>query len=541
MEAQAFRPPSPVHPSSLIKTQLPNKPIFNFSFIPKKPNSPFPYLTHFTKPKFKNFTAVSPSVSTETPVEDETEIVDKDDKFDWFSQWYALMPVCDLDKRAPHGKKVMGLDVVVWWDKNEDSWKVFDDSCPHRLAPLSEGRIDQWGRLQCVYHGWCFGGSGDCKLIPQAPLDGPPVHTFQRACVAVYPSTVQNGIVWFWPNTDPQYKDILSKKKPPYIPELDDPSFTCQMFNRDIPYGYEILIENLMDPAHVPYAHYGIMRGVPQPSVKLDREGGRPLEINVNKIDKNGFTAKQQNGEWNFIAPCLFYGSIKTGGSPDKGSGVSAGSTNGKLAQKPTKQVLLIFICMPVSPGNSRLIFISPRNFAVWIDRFVSRWMFHIGQNLIIDSDLYLLHVEEKKVMEAGPSNWQKLCFVPTKADANVVAFRKWLKKYADGQINWGNKFDGSLPPTPPREQLMDRYWSHVVNCSSCNTAYKGLNVLETSLQVFSVAAVAIVAATKQGMISVALRNTLVIAAVMCFVGSKWLSHFIYKNFRYHDYNHAFK
>ncbi|KAI3747064.1 hypothetical protein L6452_09507 [Arctium lappa] len=167
--------------------------------------------------------------------------------------------------------------------------------------------------------------------------------------------------------------------------------------------------------------------------------------------------------------------------------------------------------------------------------------MYHIGQNLVIDSDLYLLHVEEKKVLEAGLSNWQKVCFVPTKSDANVVAFRKWLKKYAGGRVEWGNKFDGSLPPTPPREVLMDRYWSHVVNCSSCNAAYKSLNAIEVSLQVFSLASVAIVAATKQGMISVAARNTLVVAAVMCFVGSKWLSHFIYKNFRYHDYNHAFR
>ncbi|KAM0011816.1 putative pheophorbide a oxygenase [Helianthus debilis subsp. tardiflorus] len=137
---------------------------------------------------------------------------------------------------------------------------VFDDMCPHRLAPLSEWRIDQWGRLQCVYHGWCFSGSGDCNLIPQAPPDGPPVHTFGKACAGVYPSTVQNGIVWFWPNTDSQYKDILTTKKPPYIPELDDPSFTNQMFNRDIPYGYEVLIENLMDRSHVPYAHYGILK-----------------------------------------------------------------------------------------------------------------------------------------------------------------------------------------------------------------------------------------------------------------------------------------
>ncbi|GJU16439.1 hypothetical protein Tco_0296104 [Tanacetum coccineum] len=76
----------------------------------------------------------------------------------------------------------------------------------------------------------------------------------------------------------------------------------------------------------------------------------------------------------------------------------------------------------------------------------------------------------------------------------------------------------------------MDRYWTHVVNCSSCSVAYKALNALEVSLRVFSVAVVAIVAATKPGLISVALRNTLVVAAVLCFLGSKWLSRFIYKN-----------
>ncbi|KAL4578335.1 hypothetical protein LXL04_014456 [Taraxacum kok-saghyz] len=497
---EALRAPSPVSPSSLVRTHLP-KPILSLSFAQKTPNSPLPSLTQFTKSKFRNFTAISPSVSTEptSPPEEEPETLNQDEKFDWFSQWYALMPVCDLDKRAPHGKKVLGLDVVVWWDKNDNEWKVFNDSCPHRLAPLSEGRIDQWGRLQCVYHGWCFSGSGDCKLIPQAPPDGPPVNTFQKACVAVYPSTVQNGIVWFWPNSDPKYKDILTTKKPPYIPQLDDPSFTFQMYNRDIPYGYEILIENLMDPAH------------------QDREGGRPLDINVHKIDKNGFTADQQGSQWNFVPPCLFYGTATIGGNPDNGSATSAGNTKGKL-QKPPRQVVLIFICMPVSPGNSRLIFISPRNFGVWIDKIVARWMYHIGQNLIIDSDLYLLHVEEKKVMEAGSSNWQKVCFVPTKSDANVVAFRKWLNKYAGGQVNWGNKFNGTLPPTPAREQLMDRYWSHVVNCTSCNSAYKGLNALEVSLQVFSLASVAIVAATKQGMISVAARNTLVVVAILCFI-----------------------
>ncbi|KAM0038578.1 putative pheophorbide a oxygenase [Helianthus debilis subsp. tardiflorus] len=510
---EALRAPSLVSPPSLIRPQL-SKPIFTLAFNQKTRN-----LTQFAKPKFKNFTAISPSVSTEptSPLEQETETHDQDEKFDWFSQWYAVMPVCDLDKRAPQGKKVMGLDVVVWWDKNENSWNVFDDRCPHRLAPVSEGRIDQWGRLQCVYHGWCFGGSGDCKFIPQAPPDGPPVHTSQKACVAVYPSTVQNGIVWFWPNTDPQYKDILTKKKPPYISELDDPSFTYQMYTRDIPYGYEILIENLMDPAHVRYAHYGI----------LDREGGCPMEINIDQMHKNGFTANQSYGQSKFVPPCLH---ISFGGTPE-----------GKSARKQPRRLSFIFMCIPVSPGNSRLIFIFGRNFAVWIDRFVPRWMYHISQNLVIDSDMYLLHIEEKKLMETGFTNWENVCFVPTKSDAKVIAFRKWLKKYSGGRIDWGNKFNESLPPTPPREQLMDRYRSHVVNCSSCNSAYKGLNAVKVVLKLFSGAAVAMLAATKQGIISVAARNTLAVAAVLCYVGSKWLSHFVHKCFHYHGYNHAFK
>ncbi|CAN1333466.1 Protochlorophyllide-dependent translocon component 52, chloroplastic [Linum perenne] len=396
------------------------------------------------------------------PEEEEEE----GEKFDWFAYWYPVMPVCDLDKRIPHAKTVLGLDLVAWWDRNESAWKVFDDMCPHRLAPLSEGRIDQWGRLQCVYHGWCFNGAGECKLIPQAPLDGPPVHTSKRACASVYPSTVQNGILWVWPNSDPKYSDVLSVQKPPYISELDDPSFTKPMANRDFPFGYEILTENLIDPSHVPYAHFKLL-------------------------------------------------------SPDK-------------------RVLIVFLCIPVGPGKSRLIFSFPRNFAVWADKLIPRWISHVGLNLVLDSDLYLLHLEERKIMEAGISNWSKACFMPTKADTQVIAFRRWLRRYSGGQINWGAKFKGVLPPTPPKEQLMDRYWSHVVNCSSCNGAYKALKAVEVMLKIVTVASIAIVAATAKQ--SAALRGRVVLgvsAAVLCYAASRWLAHFVYKTFHFHDYTHA--
>ncbi|CAM9980802.1 unnamed protein product [Ectocarpus fasciculatus] len=53
----------------------------------------------------------------------------------------------------------MGEGLVVWKDPKDGGWKAFADRCPHRWAPLSEGRVDQEsGRLQCIYHGWEFEG-----------------------------------------------------------------------------------------------------------------------------------------------------------------------------------------------------------------------------------------------------------------------------------------------------------------------------------------------------------------------------------------------
>ena len=47
---------------------------------------------------------------------------------------------------------------------------------------------------------------------------------------------------------------------------------------------------------------------------------------------------------------------------------------------------------------------------------------------------------------------------MPTKSDALVIGYRTWLRKYAGGQVDWRGKYSGALPPTPPREQLLDRY-----------------------------------------------------------------------------------
>ncbi|GMN59053.1 hypothetical protein TIFTF001_028146 [Ficus carica] len=124
-------------------------------------------------------------------------------------------------------------------------------------------------------------------------------------------------------------------------------------------------------------------------------------------------------------------------------------------------------------------IFVRVKNFGVWIDKVVPTMDASYWAKLDSGFRFTSAHLEERTIADVGPTQWQKACFVPTKSDAVVVGFRKWLNKYAVSQVDWRGKLSGALPPTPPREQLMDRYWTHVVSCSSCKAAFRGLIVLE--------------------------------------------------------------
>ena len=53
---------------------------------------------------------------------------------------------------------------------------------------------------------------------------------------------------------------------------------------------------------------------------------------------------------------------------------------------------------------------------------------------------------------------WEEACYVPTSSDTFVITFRKWMRNYAGGGPDWGGRYENLLPPTQPKEQLMDRF-----------------------------------------------------------------------------------
>ncbi|KAK3149014.1 hypothetical protein QOZ80_3AG0211760 [Eleusine coracana subsp. coracana] len=252
--------------------------------------------------------------------------------------------------------------------------------------------------------------------------------------------------------------------------------------------------------------------------------------MKIEMASMDGFLTAQDQGSFQFIAPCTFYG------SPFR---QEPGAVQGK---KKTPRFMLVFFCVPVAPGRSRLIWAFPRNVGVWLDKIMPRWFYHISQNRVLDSDIYLLHVEERKFAAAGLDNWQKVCYVPTSSDNMVIAFRNWFRKFCKNQIGWAVPEVGQLPPTPTKDKLMDRYWSHVAQCTSCSAALKAMKALEVALQVASIAVIGFLAVAKGTLItSTVQRATIVSVAVLCFAASRWLGIFIEKSFYFQDYIHAYK
>src|SRR2546426_8057784 len=84
---------------------------------------------------------------------------------DW---WYPACRGSDL-RRRPLAITLLGTPVVLWRDA-AGTPRALVDRCPHRNAPLSLGRLQGDGSLECGYHGWRFSGDGHCVAVPG--LDG---------------------------------------------------------------------------------------------------------------------------------------------------------------------------------------------------------------------------------------------------------------------------------------------------------------------------------------------------------------------------------
>jgi len=197
-------------------------------------------------------------------------------------QWYPVALCEDVDP-GPHGVRVLGRRHVLWHPEGE-SITAAPDRCPHREAPLSDGRMVD-GCLECPYHGWRFGAGGRCESVPSAAPGTPVPPKAHLDTVAV---EERYGLVWLCPGTP--------LGRIPDIPQEGDPEFR----RLNTPFQHWAasstrITDNFMDFSHFPFVHtatFGLAQETVVPPLEM---GGLPngfrgyaYEVNANNTTDAG-------------------------------------------------------------------------------------------------------------------------------------------------------------------------------------------------------------------------------------------------------------
>lgn len=393
---------------------------------------------------------------------------DDPSKFNPIESWYPVFYVADLDKTRPTTFILLDRDLVIWWDGAAQDWRTFDDRCPHRFARLSEGRIAEDGLLECPYHGWAFTGEGACDRIPQQLPDA-KAETSRRACVKSLPTAVEQGLLFIYPGTAEKAAQTSIPLIP--VPMTDgQPIDGWVMLNtfRDLPYDALTLLENVLDPSHLPFTHHNSVG---------KRSNASPVELEVLDSGKSGFTGTWAEGprkgtlgrqNTTFIAPCLMWH---------------------ELTSKQLGETITVVYATPTRKGECRVFARFPFKFASKLPAFfiknTPQWYSHINNNAILEDDQIFLHYQERYLERNGGSeNFNQAFYLPTKADLFVFEYRQWLNDYQ------ADPFPGqTFQPALPTEQLLDRYYSHTEDCHSCRTAYKNIQTTKQAISIIALLA----------------------------------------------------
>ncbi|KAH9615249.1 hypothetical protein KSS87_013708 [Heliosperma pusillum] len=429
------------------------------------------------------------AVATENNISQEDVLVDPSKvaevvDYDWTEEWYPLYLSKNVPDDAPLGLTVFHKQLVLYRDAAGE-FRCYEDRCPHRLAKLSEGQLVD-GRLECLYHGWQFEGDGKCVKIPQLP-SGAKIP--KQACLKTYEVRECQGVVWVWMSltTPPNAKKI------PWFENFARPGFQDISTTHELPYDHSILLENLMDPAHIPISH-------DRTDWTAKREDAQPLLFEVTERTARGFAGwwgkesdKSTPNFLRFEAPCNLQNNREI------------------VDEKGVKQYFSgLFLCRPSGQGKSMLIVRFGTTKRSPIAKLFPTWYFHQNASKVFEQDMGFLSSQNETLMKEN---------VPTKelylnlksSDTWVAEYRKWMDKVGHGMPYHFGHSTVSLPEIPAvvehapaglvagisasspakgglasmhAPNLANRYFRHVIHCKECSGVVKAFQTWKSALSV---------------------------------------------------------
>jgi phenylpropionate dioxygenase-like ring-hydroxylating dioxygenase large terminal subunit len=180
------------------------------------------------------------------------------------NMWYVAFWSADLNDSALHPRRILG-EPIVFYRTDSGAVVALEDTCPHRFAPLSLGKLVDGDRVECAYHGLRFDRAGACVFNPHTDHKIPPA-----AKVRSYPVVEKYSLVWIWmgsgvPDADaiPEY-ECLDTARPEHISTRNYMTIEAD---------YRLIVDNLLDLSHVPFLHAGVLTGTVDDEINVTQNG----------------------------------------------------------------------------------------------------------------------------------------------------------------------------------------------------------------------------------------------------------------------------
>lgn len=420
----------------------------------------------------------------------------------WRQAWYPVAYLRDLDPDRPNAFTLLGEDLVLWFDRQGQRWRAFADVCPHRLVPLSDGRLNSRGELECPYHGWSFDGEGRCSAIPQASEAQSPG---ARSRCRGYATATGQGLLFVF-SGEPQVAEAAAL---PLVPCLEQDErggwrdgWLVQDTFRDLPMDALTLLENVLDVSHVPFTHHATVGR---------RENAGPVQLELTGFGPEGFTGLWGEGprqgklgsqHTTYAAPCLMWHD---------------------LTAKGFARILTVVYATPIRRGECRLFARFPFQFrSPWPARLLAlrpQWLQHIANHTVLEDDQLFLHWQERVLERRGGSpELSRSCYLPTSADLYVRSLHDWVNRHG------GEPFPGeSLPPRLDRDALMERERAHTRHCRSCAGALRRLSLIRRLCEVGVLVGLALAALLDPFPARLAALLLVLIAALLRAQCGRWI------------------
>src|SRR5262245_3070656 len=271
---------------------------------------------------------------------------------------------------------------------------LIGEFCPHRLASLYFGRVEEAG-MRCVYHGWKFGLDGQCLEMPSEPAESGFASKVKHTA---YPCEERGGVIWAY----------LGPASPPPLPDLEfsllpEPNVFISKRVQDC--NWFQAMEGGIDSSHISFLHAPIDHRDAEVTRGIDR-----ASFGVGAAVETGDRAPR------FDVVDTEYGVA---------IGARRTQPDGRWYWRVT-QFLMPFYTMPPTDVNERIV-----QSHIWVpmdDTHVVNWMVTWHPDRPLTREEVALHIEGKgaHVCDYAPATAEPYGDVRTAASRENDYFMDW-------------------------------------------------------------------------------------------------------------------